>query len=252
RQGRQTQMSNLATKSKVGPRNNGLTMAQGAVKVLAITKRPMSYTEIWDAMEKWLGMRSNGATPELSLSAVLQRHSENVKIRSQPARTKLFVKTERGKYKLISQGRQEFAPSSPAPLTAAEHGAGFRSWEQNKRVEENAVRYVTRELRFGGWRVKNVCTENRGYDLECARGPKVMHVEVKGVREPDAQFILTSKEKRTWEKDPDYWLALVNSALSAPQLKFYPGPPALAGFILNPISYIASARSEEGGVNQLR
>ncbi len=79
-------------------------------------------------------------------------------------------------------------------------GAGFGTPEQNKRVEEAAIRAAVDRLRAEGWTVKNVCTENRGYDLACSKRARVRHVEVKGAQGTGSQFIITANEVRAWKK----------------------------------------------------
>jgi len=47
----------------------------------------------------------------------------------------------------------------------AAKGGGFGTPENNKRVEKAAVRHVMRHYKSQGWSVKDVSSENRGYDL---------------------------------------------------------------------------------------
>lgn len=125
-------------------------------------------------------------------------------------------------------------------------GAGFGTAEENKRVERAAVAHARRQLSASGWSVTDVSRENRGYDLLCRRGRRRLHVEVKGARGSDYQFILTDHEKRVWGKDAAFSLAFVPRALSrGATAVFFSGPQAQKEFAFRAISYVATRRSNK-------
>jgi hypothetical protein len=125
----------------------------------------------------------------------------------------------------------------------AAKGAGFGTPENNKRVERAAVRHVMHHYESQGWSVKNVSSENQGYDLICKRSGEERHVEVKGARGDGQQFILTAKELNAWTTDRCFALAFVGSALSAkPSLSFFPRAMSQAEFLIRPLSFMAKRR----------
>ncbi len=87
-------------------------------------------------------------------------------------------------------------PDSKAEQAAK--GAGFGTPDQNKLVEKAAVRFVARHYRGQGCSVRDVSSENRGYDLLCKVSGEESHVEVKGARGEGQQFIITANELNAW------------------------------------------------------
>jgi hypothetical protein len=98
-------------------------------------------------------------------------------------------------------------------------GAGFGSPEENRKVEQAAVRAIRLKLKNDGWVVRSVERERRGYDLECRNGRKLIRVEVKGIRGTEPRFILTAGEYDRARKDPSFVLGLVMSALKRPVMR---------------------------------
>ena len=88
-----------------------------------------------------------------------------------------------------------------------------------------------------GWKITSRERDGIGFDLECTRGRKVRHVEVKGVRGTKPEFILTEGERRRAETDPDFELIVVTDALGAPKLHHFPGASILERSTLTPISW---------------
>jgi hypothetical protein len=128
--------------------------------------------------------------------------------------------------------------------TAAQHGAGFGTADENRKIEQAAITFVARHFRKKTWRVQNVSSENLGYDLVCKRSRHEMHLEVKGCKGSRVQFILTENERRVWASDHQFVLALVAEALStAPILYLFPGPGSLLRFSLTPVSHVAVLRT---------
>ena len=126
-----------------------------------------------------------------------------------------------------------------------ENGGMFGDSEQNALVEKAAVRVATAHYEHDGWSVHSREAKRCGYDLECRRGTRVRHVEVKGRSSSDMQFVLTPGELRVAEIDPDFELAVVTNALSpAPEMHLFDGKAFLANFRLSPIRYVARLISE--------
>ena len=129
---------------------------------------------------------------------------------------------------------------SESSAEQAAKGAGFGTPENNKRVERAAVRHVARHYKSQGWSVRDVSSENHGYDLICKGSTEARHVEVKGARGDGQQFILTAKELNAWTTDRRFVLAFVGSALSAkPSLSFFPHATSQAEFSIRPLSFMA-------------
>jgi Domain of unknown function (DUF3883) len=141
-------------------------------------------------------------------------------------------------------------PGGPYPHLAARfllrRGAGFGEAERNALVELAAVNAVTIDYRSHGWRVKSREREKSGpgYDLLCARGSAVDHVEVKGISGPDCTFVVTANEKEQARRDPLFWLVAVTHALDARrrQLAKFTGPELLRKFHFVPIRFVARPR----------
>jgi len=132
------------------------------------------------------------------------------------------------------------ADVSESGIEQAAKGAGFGTPENNKRVERAAVRHVMRHYKSQGWSVKDVSSDNHGYDLICKGSGEERHVEVKGARGDGQQFILTAKELNAWTTDRRFVLAFVGSALSAkPSLSFFPRATSQAEFSIRPLSFVA-------------
>lgn len=132
------------------------------------------------------------------------------------------------------------ADISESSAAQAAKGAGFGTPENNKRIEQAAVRHVTRHYKSQSWSVKDVSSDNLGYDLNCKRSGKERHVEVKGASGDGQQFIITAKELRAWTIDRRFVLAFVGNALSAkPSLSFFPGAVSQAEFAIHPLSFMA-------------
>ena len=130
-----------------------------------------------------------------------------------------------------------------ADAAKAQKGAGFGTAEENWRVEKCAIDFAEKFYRRNGWQVENVSKQNRGYDLLCKRNGSTLHVEVKGSRGLKVQFILTSNEKRAWESDSHFALALVSDALSvSPILSVFRGAKGYEQFEYQPISFVATLK----------
>lgn len=123
-------------------------------------------------------------------------------------------------------------------------GGGFAPSEQGRQVEQAALHFVIGCYRASGWRVRNISKLNKGYDLECSRGSRVLHIEVKGSSGQDIQFVITPNEKAEWANDPNYVLAFVANALSKPFLRRFEGQSEAKLFEFVPLSYVARLRQK--------
>lgn len=160
-----------------------------------------------------------------------------------PVQTLYEISVADARY-LIKEAKKQLRPDEGLAIIQAEvsqKGIGFGTPEQNRKVEEASMGFVSNHFKKQGWRVIDVSSQNLGYDLRCIRGKKHLHVEVKGTKGTNFRFIITSNEKRIWNKDQHYVLALVIKALSESRTLFlYEGPKALKRFSFRPVSYVAT------------
>jgi uncharacterized protein DUF3883 len=120
-------------------------------------------------------------------------------------------------------------------------GAGFGNPETNKKVENAAIEHVTKDYVSRGWAVESREAEKCGYDLLCNKGKREQHVEVKGTQGEVISFIITRGEKRHAEKDTDFVLCVVTSALSEqPKLWSYNPGEIECLFTYEPLAYLAN------------
>ena len=93
-------------------------------------------------------------------------------------------------------------------------GAAFGDPAKNKKVERAAMRFCAEYFRDRSWKVVDVHSENKGYDLICRRWRTTRHVEVKGCSGYATQFPITRREHDLWRTSPTFVLALVTRALT--------------------------------------
>jgi len=138
-----------------------------------------------------------------------------------------------------------YKAKQPERVRRISRGAGFGETVQNKKVEQAAVRAVTADFRKNGWGVESVERLNRGYDLLCSKGPKVAHVEVKGVSGDRASFIITSNERTYAQSTQDFILSVVCDALSRkPVIKKWNGQQMKRAFEFKVLQYQASLKNQ--------
>jgi hypothetical protein len=91
------------------------------------------------------------------------------------------------------------------PRTAGGQGRSTNAL-RNRAVEEHAMNvaqtYFASEA-GGAWKVANVASEKRGYDLKCTRGDEELYVEVKGTINAGDSVILTRNEVNHAHADPE-------------------------------------------------
>lgn len=122
-------------------------------------------------------------------------------------------------------------------------GAGFGNPETNRKVERAAVAAVTDWYESEGWTVESVEAQKCGYDLLCRKESEENHVEVKGIQGELVAFIITAAEVKQAQKDSDFVLCVVTSALTNdPKLILYDGESFGSDFELSPLSYRAVLR----------
>jgi hypothetical protein len=127
----------------------------------------------------------------------------------------------------------------------ANKGGGFGDPEENRVVEELAVRFVTNHYQDAGWVVKSVEADKVGYDLECTKSKQTLRVEVKGVSGTKPEFIMTKNEIAAAETNPDFMLALVTEVRSStPRLRQYSGRELRVKFIKTPLQFILKLKPQ--------
>lgn len=95
--------------------------------------------------------------------------------------------------------------------------------EQNKIIEETAVKVVINHYRRLGYKVQSVEKENKGWDLEATKGRNTKRIEVKGLSgsEISVRISRNEYEKMTAKNNSDYRLCVVTQALTAPHLSTF-------------------------------
>ncbi len=129
-------------------------------------------------------------------------------------------------------------------LSEAEGGAGFGNWEENRRVEEKALKVVERHYKSKDWHVVDVSKQKRGYDLVCRRGGAEEHVEVKGVSGRRVQFLITRNELNTWKRDGEYVVAVVTDVFNRARIHTLRGRKGRERLEMKPAVYIARLRKK--------
>lgn len=135
---------------------------------------------------------------------------------------------------LWSSGKAEVSVTAKMIRTT---GSGFGTPENNKRVENSAIKYVTRFLKSENWKVKSVEADRVGYDLLCQQGGKERHVEVKGISGSEVSFIITNAELVRADQDDCFYIYAVTEATSNPKLHIYNSIQLKAQFEVEPIAY---------------
>lgn len=98
---------------------------------------------------------------------------------------------------------------------------GFGTPEHRKKVEEEAVAAVKRELKKLGYSCTSREKDNVGYDLEAVHtNGDALHVEVKGTSGSEPRFFLTRNE-HDYREAPEWRLAMVVDALGSPEVSVY-------------------------------
>lgn len=113
-------------------------------------------------------------------------------------------------------------------ITVSTRAVGFGTPVQRAIVEAAAMEAVTDFYESSQWKVKDVSTDNVGWDLTCrSPGGEVAKVEVKGVSGNRPIVLLTANEMRAAEEDADWVLAVVTRALSKPAVTEFTAAEAL-------------------------
>lgn len=141
----------------------------------------------------------------------------------------------------VGDSTQQF--DEELPPQKSQTGAGFGNPETNRKVERAGVAVVTDWYESEGWTVKSVEAAKCGYDLLCRKYSEENHIEAKGVQGELVAFIITAAEVRQAQKDLDFVLCVVTSALTDdPKLNLYDGESFASDFELSPLSYRAVLR----------
>ncbi|MBS0246208.1 MAG: DUF3883 domain-containing protein [Proteobacteria bacterium] len=105
-----------------------------------------------------------------------------------------------------SDAMQESAETIEKAL-ARSSGQGFpRTKEERDSIEKRAMTVAEGHYKNKGFKVENV-SARRAYDLECRKGKKLIHVEVKGTTSPGNTIVLTHNEV-AHASDPKNFCAL--------------------------------------------
>lgn len=162
------------------------------------------------------------------------------------------VQERRGKTRLSDLWRKGADMHVELPRRSAERppplpmGAGFGDSEQNRKVEQAAIRVVSGRYRKEGWQVASVEAQRCGFDLLCRRDGKEAHIEVKGTTGSERRCIVTAAELRHAKDDDHFVLALVTNALSeSPTLEQWPARAFRDEFDFEPIQYWATATAKK-------
>ena len=137
--------------------------------------------------------------------------------------------------KLLPWTPNATTPSTGPKAGPKEDGGGIgqkeQDTEQNKEIEGRAVRHVREGYKKRRWKVVSREKDNIGYDLQCTKGRREEHVEVKGTKRSGGSFPITSQEYERMKTDPDFILARVGNALSShPILRRWSAQNALDAF----------------------
>lgn len=154
----------------------------------------------------------------------------------------------------------EPAPSAPPNVETVDDldgdqdvvpGLRFPDQEHRDRVEAAAVEHMMAHFRTLGLTPESVESENRGYDIDVkdASGNSVHLVEVKGTSAPAPGFFLTANELACSEREASWRLAVVTSALSAPDHQIYDSARMMAAFAFKPLAWRCDVRQFAGAKN---
>ena len=131
-------------------------------------------------------------------------------------------------------------PELPAP-PFIDGGVFGGTPEQNRLVEQNAIKHVTAKYEQDGWKVKSIEKENRGYDLFCTRKGQEAHVEVKGTSGDTPTFIITANEVRAAREDTAFRLCVVLNARTKNRIcREFTGRQFQSQFGLTPLQFMAN------------
>jgi hypothetical protein len=129
-----------------------------------------------------------------------------------------------------------------------EEEGGFGDPALNKEVERAAIEFVTTRYQQEEWQVESVETRRLGFDLLARRGHDERHLEVKGLRGGEVDFILTAGEKRRAEVDPAFVCCVLTSALSPePGYVEIPAQQLLEGKDFTVVAYRVRAKPAGAG-----
>lgn len=147
-----------------------------------------------------------------------------------------------------SRGRNavSYVPDVPSPESekafyADAHGEGFGSPASNREVELAAMSFTSGEYTVDGWIVEDVSALNCGWDITATKGPRVRHIEVKGVAGSVPKVLITRNELRAAGEDLDWLLVVVTDALTGPRSREY-GPEEVRRLAV-PLAYELDLRS---------
>lgn len=124
------------------------------------------------------------------------------------------------KYISATPGQPLLLDEGPALGPASKGGRGRKpNHAHNAAVETAAEEAAWSYYEAAGYKVKDVATENLGWDFVAKKGAQTLHVEVKGVSAAAIYFELTPNEyDKLQEFASQYRVCVVCDALTAPRL----------------------------------
>jgi hypothetical protein len=142
-----------------------------------------------------------------------------------------------------SRGRNpiSYVPDMAAPFADDEflvtaHRAGFGDPASDREIELVAMSFISGQYAVDGWIVEDVSALNCGWDITATKGPRLRHIEVKGVAGPVPKVLLTGNELRTAGEDLNWSLVVVTDALTSPRSHEY-GPDEVRRLAV-PLAYV--------------
>lgn len=118
--------------------------------------------------------------------------------------------------------------------------ARFSGVTESRAVEIIAMSFVCGQYAVDGWIVEDVSALGLGWDITATKGPRVRHIEVKGVSGPIPKVLITQAELQAAGHDLDWVLSVVTNALTSPSAREY-HPGDIRKFAV-PLAYEADLR----------
>lgn len=121
---------------------------------------------------------------------------------------------------VVNAVREYMGIQENKPSQASNHGWGGTP-EDKKKVEEAAIKRCKRYYEKN-YKVKDVQTENKGWDLQAESNNELLRIEVKGVSTSSPSVMLTPNEyKALKEYESSYHLAVVTNACEEKYQKLF-------------------------------
>ncbi|KAA1398198.1 DUF3883 domain-containing protein [Aeromicrobium ginsengisoli] len=139
-----------------------------------------------------------------------------------------------------SLGRNPISYLPDKPPAEDVLNARFSGVTESRAVEIIAMSFVCGQYAVDGWIVEDVSALGLGWDITATKGPRVRHIEVKGVSGPIPKVLITQAELQAAGHDLDWVLSVVTNALTSPTAREY-HPGDIRKFAV-PLAYEADLR----------